>query len=355
MKIRSAIAALAVVVLSVPVLAADKEPLTLSDGVTGMAEILATDAESVTARFVRKGVDVEAKVRAIRMDPISFYEIRRAHMESTAENHVNLAIHCAENGMLHQARFQMDMARALDPDIEQKFKDRPNLMEAIAARLADAAKRLVADGRLRDAYDVVQVLATRFTETAAAADAYASLDLIETKLAERDAARVAARQKKAADAKDAAVRAVAEKREAVVAALENQRAGAQKLESQALRQRNTTNAKHGHEAAAEAYAALLTAIGTAKAAATADADLGEMIREVERVVRSEGADALVNVGSVELARSNFDRAEDVAKAALAVDPGSARASSLLESVDIAREQADELRNLKLSRERRPTK
>lgn len=358
MSIRSVVAAFSLVVALAPVLAAgpawagDKEPVTLEDGTTGMAEVLSTEPDSLRVKVVRKGVEIEAVVPALRLDPYSFYDIRRRHMESTPENHVRLAVHCVENGLLNQARFQMETARALDPDIEQKFKDRPDVMESIAVRLVEAAKRKCAAGEYAAAYDIVLIVATRFTDTAAAAGAHETLDRIETKLAEREAAAVAARQKKVADAKDAAQRAAAEKREAVVAGIEKQQAAARKLESAALRQTNSNNAKTGHEAAADAYDTVLAATVAAKAAAGADAELVAMLREIEDAARSECADALVNAGALELPRSNFDRAEAFGVRAQKTCPESARATRFLEAVDIAREQADEFRRLKEARARR---
>ena len=349
---RTLFTAFLLVAVSLPAWADNREPVTTADGVTGLAEVISTASDSVTVKFTRSGVEIESTMNSQQMDPISFYEVRRRHMESTAANHVSLAIHCAENGLFNQARFQMDMARALDPDVEQKIKDSPDVMEGIAAHLADAAKRNYDRGHLDTSYDLVRILATRFTETKAAERADEALDLLEKRLAERERDEHILRQKKIADARDAAARELAEKREAVVEGLEKDLTKARATESTALRQRNNTNAKRYHETAAEQYVKLIAAVDAAMTTAGEDKELVAMIRPVGAKARIEGADAYVNVGSMELARSNYDKADVQGRKALEIRPGHPRATSFLESVAIGREQADERRRLEDARERR---
>ena len=116
-----------------------------------MAEILSTEPDSVRVKAVRKGVEIEAVVPVIRLDPISFYEIRRRHMESTPENHVLLAIHCVENGMLNQARFQLDMARAR----LQKAVFRSPMDGVVAARSVNVGDYVENMGNPRPIFHIV--------------------------------------------------------------------------------------------------------------------------------------------------------------------------------------------------------
>jgi hypothetical protein len=272
-------------------------------------------------------------------------------MESTPENHVRLAVYCAENGMLNQARFQMDMARALDPEIDQKIKDRPEVVHAIAQRLADSAMRLIEKGELDDAKNLAQILATRFCDSPAAAKAAEALDKIEAKIAEKEAAEATARQKKIQDEQDATAKAEAESREKVLTGLEKDLAAARKKESQALRQSNSNNAKNLHEDAAAAFRKLVPEIEAARKAA-GNEDFAATLGKLEEKVRRECADAYINAGNLEIPRSNFKDADAYGRKALEVAPNYARAIAFLESVDLAREQHDEWIDLQNARARR---
>lgn len=351
MKIRNPLAALVLVAAALPAWAGEKEPVTLSDGVTAMVEVVSTTADSVTVKIRKEGVEAQKTVAASRLDPISFYEVRRRNMESTPENHVRLAVWCADNGMLNQARFQMETARALDPEIDQKIKERPEVVNKIAQHLADAAMRMIDKGEIEKAKDLAQILATRFADTAAAARAGEALDRIEAKIAEAEGAEAAARQKKIQDEKDATAKAEAESREKVLAGLQKDLDAARKRESRALRDSNTNNAKNGHEEAAAMFEKLVVEIGSVRSSAGTE-EFAATLAKLEEKVRKECADCWINAGSVLLPRSQFKEAEEYGKKALAASPGYGRATAFLESVEMAYEQHEAWEDLQDARARR---
>ena len=76
-----------------------------------------------------------------------------------------LSVWAAQHGLFKRAKFQMDRARDLDPEIEAKIKDKPEIMAGIAQRLVDSAKAAYKKGDLNLAHELASLLATRFAET----------------------------------------------------------------------------------------------------------------------------------------------------------------------------------------------
>ena len=68
---------------------AEQEMVILRDGISGMAEVVKTEPDSITVRFQTKdGTSGETRLLASRVDPHNFFAIRHSHMEKTVENHI---------------------------------------------------------------------------------------------------------------------------------------------------------------------------------------------------------------------------------------------------------------------------
>lgn len=328
---------------------AEKEQVMLSDGITGMAEIIETTPDSIHAKF-SKG---EAVLQAARLDPHCFYQIRLKHMEHTAENHVRLAVFCAENGLLNQARLQMKVARAIDPEVDAKIAADADIREKVAQRLAEAAKRHFEKGDLNTAHELVAVIATRLGETSLTERAIEVLDLLEEKMAARDEAEAAARVKAVENAADAEAKAAIEARHAVLVPMEKEQAAARKKTSHGLRQQNKTAAKNAFESAATAFRKILPDVARARTGAAEDPELMAMLAEFEEEVRADAAQAHVHAGNVELGRSAFDQAEEQAKQALEVHPDDRRARALLDAILAGRQEEEDIDDIRERRHERP--
>ena len=117
------------------------EQITLKDGVTGVANVIVTTADSVTVSFEQDDTTLTLELKAGQFDPHSFYEIRRDYMEHTAENHLHLALFCVDEGMFARARFHVDRATALDEAYIEKVKAIPGLLDGVADKVLEYARR----------------------------------------------------------------------------------------------------------------------------------------------------------------------------------------------------------------------
>jgi tetratricopeptide (TPR) repeat protein len=314
--------------------AAEKEEVMLKDGLTAMVEVLETGPQSVTVSFVTKeGVKGQTRLHANALDVYSFYEIRRRHMEQTAENHVKLAIFCASNGLFKRAKRQMDEARAIDPEIDTKIENLPDVMEGIADHLVAAARRHYRAGDLELAYDIASLIATRFPETKGGELARSVLKDLEAEVQAQAERKEEEREAAIQAEKDAAKKKAAQKREKVLAPLEKSLNAGHRAVSMALQQRNQSRAKRAYEAAAQEFTKLLDRID--KAMKTDDAELVEQLTEMDLTVRKEAVRAWIHAGNVALSRGSRPEAMKYAQAAVAVDPDSSAAKSFMNSVQLA--------------------
>lgn len=330
----------AVLLASAGLALADSEMVMLRDGTTGLADVTETEPDSVTISFrTDSGVEGKTVLRAERLDPACFYTLRSRYMDRTVENHVRLAVFCAQEGLFPQAKFQMDLARKLDPEVDAKIEARPEIMEGIAQRLADGAKRAYEKGDLQTAYELAQLIATRFQETPLAAKATEALDKLEAEMAARDAAEQEARARKAAQAEDQALRDVAAAREKVLAPIEARHEAGNKKNSQGLRANNRSTAKRLFESAAGDFQGALRDVEAARKRAGDDAELLGMLDGVQRKATAAAVNAWINAGNIELWRDNYNGARDAGTNALKADPGSAAAKAFLDKVDLARAMA----------------
>jgi tetratricopeptide (TPR) repeat protein len=320
----------------------EKFEVMLKTGQTAMLEVIETTPESITVKFHKKGVSGQTKLLAVNLDPHCFYEIRRALMEITPENHIKLAIYCASVGMFNRAKYQIELAKSIDPEIVEKIKAMPDVMEKIANYLLDAAKKAYDKGEKQLAHDIGTRILTKLPETKAAAKVREVIDQLEKEIDQQEADAEAAREKKIAEEKDEAAKKVAEGREKVLKPLRKMAETARKHNHAGLKESNHTKSRHHFEAAASEGKKLLDHIDKAMKKAAEDPKLMETLTAMEAEAKKNTVKAYINAGNVSLRREDYNNAEKYAEAALKVDPDSGAAQSFQNQIETAKVQDQDI-------------
>jgi len=336
MKILAAILVLSLCLAASTAALAAKEEVMLRDGTTGMVEVLSTTPDSVTVKAKSKsGAVVQAKLLARNMDPMSFYTIRRKHMEKTVENHVRLAIFCAGWGDFNRAKRQMDLAREIEPDLDEKLAERPDILEKIAAKVFEAVLAHEKDGNLELAHEVASRLVSKLPETKTADRARAWLKKNEVKYEEKRVADEKA--KEAAVEKEATAESKAELKaqEKILKPIRDLIDKGHKYNAAGQQQKSQSQAKSAYDAAAGEFKKALQRTGKELGKKDVPAGTGEELGKLEEQARSECVDAYLNAANVDLGRGNTSGAKKYADKALEVDPGNARAEEMKTRAELA--------------------
>jgi len=323
-------------VLTPAVFGAEKEEVMLKDGLTAMVEVVKTGPEHVTVKFqTQEGQAGQTKLHANALDPHSFYQIRKKHMEKTAPNHVKLAIFCASAGLFKRAKSQMDAARAIDPKIDETIQNLPDVMEGIADHLVAAARRHYDKGEIELCYQIASLIATKFPETAGGIQARAVLEQLAEEVAEQAAKKNRDREAAIEREEDAEKKKSAQKRDKALDPLEKSLRMGRKYVNAGLQDKNQSKAKRAYEAGAQEFTRLLGRIDKAMKKATGDPKLLEQLVEMDATVRGEAVKAYINAGNVALARGSRNEAMKYAQSAVAIDPDDASAKSFMNNVQMA--------------------
>jgi cobalamin biosynthesis Mg chelatase CobN len=269
MRTLSRLLSVAVLMAAATAAFAEQEMVILRDGISGMAEVVKTEPDSITVRFQTKdGASGETRLLASRVDPHNFFAIRHSHMEKTVENHIRLAVFCAENGMFNRAEAQVQAAKTLDPKKVEELGNTPEVMEKIATRLAEAAKRAYDNGDLKLCRELAEMIATRFTETSWADKATEALDLLDEAMQKQEAERAARKEKELEEAATAEAKAAAQARHGILRPIEARQEAGRRKNSQGLRARNRSTARRHFQAAAGDFEAALSSLASARRAST---------------------------------------------------------------------------------------
>jgi len=308
---------------------AEKEEVILKDGVTGFVNVLETTRDSVKVKFKKNGADITLVVKAERIDPFCFYTVRGKYMERTAENHLNLAIFCVENGLFNRAKHQRDVAESIDPEYLKKQAEIPGFRDGIAEKILANAERDFDNGKLDQAEETIQIILTRFSDTPAAEDARALQTILDKRAAEieneEDDAAIAkldAEQQKAADA-------LMKKLKPAKMSYEY----GKELAARGLKEKSQTKAKKAFDAAGEEFE---KALKKARAVVAKDGteDVAGRFAAVEKRVMGEAVEAYINAGNIELSRGSYVAAEKYCQKALSVDPTSSAAKAFQSRVEM---------------------
>ena len=350
MTIRAVLVPLLCVAIAAAAFAATKEEVILRDGTTGMVEVVETAPDSITVKFKTEQVEGQTKLMAIRVDPSNFYDIRRRYMESTAENHIQLAMFCIENGLFNRGKHQVEAAKAIDPEILDKIGADPQLMEKIAARFLSSARGHEKSGNLELAHEIACRVATKFPETKAADEARAWLAELEAKGEAQHAEKEKAREERIAGEEKEERKAELKKQEKVLKPIRKTMEKGRKLNAAGLQEKSQSKARSAYDKAAAAFVSALGAIERETKKAGDDTDLVAALADLDKEARGDAVEAYLNAGNVELGRSSLPAALKYADKALAVDPESSAAKAFQQSVQAA---GTDLFWLQEIRDRRP--
>ncbi len=322
-----------VVVLLAATAFAAPATIILRDGLTGTANVIETTADSVSLEFTYKGTGkpVSLTLPAKRLDPHCFYDIRLRTMEDTAENHLRLAIFCAESSLFARAKIQYERAVAIDPKFVAEVRKMPEVMNGIAARLLVVAQVALKTGDLASAERQAVIITTRFANTDSAKDAQALLEEVEA-AAE---AKAQAAKKAGLEALSESERMAAKEREKALAPAVKFRDRARKLKARGLRVENQSEAKGFFDAAAGDFERALKAIEGLRADAVDDPSMNGALDDLDGAIREEAISCCVYAGNVALGRRAYPEAQKYANRALEVDPESAQAILFLARVETA--------------------
>lgn len=315
-----------------------KEEVVLKDGTSGMVTVLETTADSVTVKHVGPKATVTLKLLAKDMDPHSYYDIRRRNMEDTAQNHLDLAVFCAESGMFSRGKMQYELAVAMDPSLVQKLSQMPQMMDGIAKRLLAAAEKSLAAEEFATAERQASIVVTRFAGTAAAEAAGKLLETVTEKAREKEQAEIQARLEQV----DEDARQAAADREKVLSPLRTDRDKGRELKSRALRESNQGKSKNLFEAAAASSLATLKKIEARHAKAHGDPELQEDLGRLVAGVKADAVSACVNAGSISLSRAAYTEAQTYARKAQGIDPESSVAKAFHARVETAIAMKDDI-------------
>lgn len=335
MKSLPAILAGLVVIAAVTTSALAGEQITLSDGVSGVANIIDTRPESITVSFVKDDATITLTLKVGQLDPHSFYEIRRDYMAETAENHLRLAMFCVKEGMFARAKFHLNAATALDPDYVKKVEAIPGVVDGVADVVLEHARRAYDAGDLETAESLAAAVVTRFPDSPAAVQAEALLSHLDDKEQVREAKRRAEVMKSARAAiGETEVEKLAE-RDKLLAPIYDRVDLARKIRSQGLREKNSTKARKTLEAAAAEHEQALEMIAKLSEEHAEDRALMSVLALGDIQIREDAVGCYINAGSLMIARGSYAEAEKFCRRALAVDPKSEEALSFQATVSTA--------------------
>jgi hypothetical protein len=300
--------------------AAELEEVILREGASGQVEVLATTVDSITVQARKGDASMKAPIKASALDPHCFYQIRRKHMEDTAENHIELAKYCIDNELFARAQRQIQHARDLDEAYVEKVAAMPGVREGIARKVLAHARRELQRGKLDDAEKWASLVMARAGDTEVASEAEKLLDAIDAAAAQLQEAAATAQQEEAAQE-------LHKHLAPFTSALDRGRT----MRQQGLRQRNPSTGKRELEKAGKELAATTDELRKAQAA-TEDSALAQALADLEQEASAEAVKAYLGAGEIDISRGAFTEARKQAQHARAVDPDSAAVEDFLSRV-----------------------
>lgn len=342
MRIGFSILALSLVLTIVSPAFAEHEVIVLLDGRTGLATVHGTTKDSVSFEFEKKGTTVSLELPAARLDPQCFFNLRRRHMEDTAQNHLDLAIYCAQQGMWNRGLLELDIAVALDEEYVNKMRETPGMREGVADSIIESAKHFYGKGDVEKAGLIAERVLATFGDLPAAVEAQTLLGLIEEN--RRDAA--VKKEEAEVAAMDEAAKKEAAKVEKAIKPLKATHDLGMKLYDRAMKESNESHSMRSYAAAAKEFIKVLHGIAKLKV----EVDPAQVERAKARV-RGDAVRALLKAGNIALHRGSMNDARSYGKKALEIDPGNSSATAFLESIEVA-ESMDDTFDSRYNRRRR---
>lgn len=294
------------------------DELCYSDGNYVDGTVVSTTADSVTFQPAASGA-AAITVPAARLDPRCFYNLRNDAVGDDAKGRLALAQFAFDHDMWRQARVQFRRFRKLDPASADAFIKEHGLQihEGVAECLLKDAQDADESGNLPAAREHCATLLALYPDTRAAEAAKTMFDAIQGKI---DAQR-------AQDQAERAKRLDADRQSKLLQAEEDLKWG-DTIRSRALRKTGTEE-KDTLDEAAHKYKLAINRLEEIEKTSK-DEVLTKEAAPILRTAVESAVNCYVSNAQYYLSRGDYPRAQQEAKAALAIDPNAAAAQSVID-------------------------
>ncbi|MHC5021218.1 MAG: hypothetical protein ACYTGX_14125 [Planctomycetota bacterium] len=306
----------AAVVMAVTLVApwAPAEKVRLKSGKVVEVTVTDVDGDSVGVRFVEAERIVTARYRADQLDPRSWVKLRSPRIGDDPGARLRLAEFCLDHGLFALADRELNRVGDAVPDAAERLAAlRKRQREGAAAQLLKLAEQALAKGRAADARGFLDIVLTRYRDTAAISKADALLAKVEERLTELRKSQAVATVSEA----QAKVRAsIAKKLAPARARLD--RAGRTNLAG--LRAPSVGAAVKAFTRAAGDAARAAADLQALERRYSDDPVLRKAILAAHRDAVAFAVRAYLNLGSAELVRGSYPQALLAANRAIALAP-----------------------------------
>jgi tetratricopeptide (TPR) repeat protein len=313
------------------------DQIVLKNGNKVSGEVVTSNDDDLTLRFVASGQDATMTLQRDQVDPHSWYVVRSRALPDTATEHLRLARFCSENGMFFQA--ERELNRVLELDDSMAAEVDVELMRArdgAAAKVVELATAALAKDDVVRAESLVATVITRYDDTTQADVARALVERVAARKLELERDREAERAKKAQAAEEA-------RRVAWLEPVGKKLESARRKNVDALKDKNLSRAQNGFAASVHTYEQTAAELDRLARAQENDDELRSRIDALRGVVMQEAIEVHVSLGSTYLVRGSFTRALAHANEALAMDTRSQYAKEFRARVEIASAEASRRR------------
>lgn len=308
--------------------------LTLADGSIVEGSVTATDAEQIV--FLGAGETATRTLSKGELDPISWYLARSSDATLAATDRLGLARGVIDEGLFDAAEIELARVAALDPTLEDEaLLTLERGREAYAARLTEQSDQALATGDRVVARRLAGRVLTEFPDTEAAV---AAQSLVERLHAEIGDTEVPAND----DAELQLVSTSSSNKR--LAEAEKYRARAEKRNLSAL-QKSGSSAKQSFENSIKDYEKTITLLD--RVIDDQDSSVEERLRaqQARATAVDSAIDAHIELASFYMHRGSYPQSQEIAQAALALDPANQRARQMVDRTEFVSEEAGRVKKL----------
>jgi len=307
--------------------------LTLADGSVIDGSVISTNVDSV--QFAADGAT--RTIPRGDLDPISWYLARSSDASLTAANRLDLARDAMDHGLFHAA--EVEVARVVD--LDESFEDDAVLTlekgrEDYAAKLTQQSDVALSSGDRQHARRLAGRVLTEFADTEAASTAQGLVERMHAEIGEPEGSESNLRLVSSRSA---------DKR---LATAEKYVTRAEKRNLAAL-QKSGSSAKQSFENAIKDYTKGIGQLDAVLGDQGAAADTKLRAQQAREKAVASAVDAHIDLASFYMHRGSYPQSEEIANAALKLDPNSARAKQMLAKAEFV--SAESARVRKLARKR----
>ena len=288
-------------------------------------EVVSSTEASVTFEHV-VGETSETQAYSIdQIDPHSFYIIRKYAVGDDVAAKVSLGEYCMANGLYTRARNQFEEARRLDASL--KLGDKlAQCREGTASQMLAQAQALLEKKQFSKAYRKTAEIIRVFGNTPSGAKAREMMGTIHDRNVSARKAREAAY-----DAKEGGQE---------IKHIEELIGRAGKENTEALQDKSISGAQRGFGKSINSYKHALKELEGVAKQYKGSPQLTQHVEGMLAETKEDLIEVYLNLGSIYMTQTNYQRALLEANSALAVDPNSPRAKSFRASVATASGDTD---------------